>query len=201
MHLLEHGLVERVPLPPRRAIGLDGDLEDHALGDFVVAGDQALDRLGEVLRFDFGEIAELPHVDTEHGNTHFVRKVDRAQHGAVAAERDDDVEAFRERAHSFGIRRAHLDAVRGQHGRDLFPELGRLRAIRMADEPDRARGHACASATHASSTSAVTAGPTRLHRARNSTLPSAPRSGDTMTSTVNNPADSNPVVTSWSTAR
>ena len=78
--------------PSRRAGGLDVIVEHHALGDLEVAGEQAVERGVELARLDLGEVAELADVHAEHGHAGLVGEVDGAQHRAVAAERDHDVE-------------------------------------------------------------------------------------------------------------
>ena len=50
----------------------------------------------ELRRLHLGQVAHLTDVDAEHGRAAFVDEVDRAQHRAVTAERDREVEAGRE---------------------------------------------------------------------------------------------------------
>ncbi len=174
--LLEHSFVEREPAAARRARRLDLDREHHALGDLVVAREQAIERGVEVVGLDLGEVTELPDVHAEHGDAGFVRQVDGAEHRAVTAERDHDVEPFGELveldremrepgAVGVGSGHAHFDAVLGEEVGGALGELDRGRPERMRHEPDPARGHrrapGCATA---SSTDGVERGV--VHRAR-----------------------------------
>src|SRR5215207_2709686 len=200
VHLLEHGFVEREPTTLRRAYRLDRDLEHHALGDLVVARDETVERVLEVGGLDLGEVAHLPHVHAEHGDARLVGGVDRAQHGAVAAERDHDVEVGRvEIGAALALRDAHLDVVGAEAGRRLGHELRGLLAIGVRHEADAADAHAPGNASSRRSSSS--AGPRASQRTRNSTLPSAPFSGDAITSSTWRPASRRPSRTSCSTAR
>ena len=90
--LLEHRLVEREP----RAAGRPVDSTSTAS---IMRSDTAksparrrVERRVELVGLDLGEVAELADVDAEHGTRRRVHEVDGAQHRAVAAERDDEVE-------------------------------------------------------------------------------------------------------------
>ena len=213
VHLLEHRFVEPEPAAARRALRHDVDREHHALGDLVVAGEQAVERGVEVVGLDLGEVAELADVHPEHGNAGFVGEVDGAEHRAVTAERDHDVEPLGEvlevdrevrepGAVGVGTGHAHLDAVLGETVGGVLGQLDRGRPVRVRDEPDAARGHrrapgcATASSTAASSTPSSTSTPCARQWKRNSTLPSAPRSGDTIAPTVTRPWPARPSRTS-----
>ena len=151
--------------PLRGARRLDVDLEHHALGDLVVAGEEAVEGGVEVVGLDLGEVAELADVDAEHRHPGFVGEVDGAEHGAVAAERDHEVEALGEASRSRVASRrvgrgtrtstpcsARRSArVRGQLGRGRRgPGAGRARRVRRSR-----RAHVPRSATAASSAGVV----------------------------------------------
>src|SRR5919108_57673 len=57
-----------------------------------------VERLGQLLSVDFGEIAQAAEVDPEHGDAERRRGAQRAEQGPVAAEREDEVAVLRQLA-------------------------------------------------------------------------------------------------------
>ena len=164
---------------------LDRDLEHHALGDLVVAGDQAVERGVEVRRLDLGEVAHLADVHAEHRHARPRRRGRRpaawCRHRRARSRRRG-----RSVSRSVPTRRsgghAHLDAVRGEpRRRAARPARRRCRGSgcgHEADATDRARSRSRPAGTASSRRSSSSAGPRASQRTRNSTLPSAPRNGD-----------------------
>ncbi len=148
VQLLQHRLVQREPTAGRRTIRRDVDREHHPLVDLVVAGDEPFERGVEIGRLDLGEVTQLPHVDAEHRDAGLVDEIDRAQHRAVTAEREHEVEAFgevvgvvtevRETARGgVGFRHPHRHLVRREPLGGVRGERGRGGPVTVRDEPDR----------------------------------------------------------------
>ena len=217
--LLEHRLVEREPRAAHAGPSrLDVDREHHALRDLEVAGEQTRHRRFELVGLDLGEVAELADVDAEDRHRRRVHEVDRAQHRAVAAERDDEIEPVGEARRRrprvvepgrvrLGVGHAHLDAAARNQ-----PAAARAQLVREPRGRDAARARPLASARahaatrarrrrRASIAAASTVAAARAACAKNSTLPSAPRSGDVTSAATPSPCASSPSTTSRSTAR
>src|SRR5581483_4982566 len=154
--------------------------------------------------------------------TALVDEVDRAEHRAVAAERDGDVEAGGEllapadevvERPGFDVLGAHAhgQAVALQPGRGPPCQILGDRPVAVRDQPDGGdrpvRGHPPAPSSRAgpgaarasSSSNGIGAAPLRQWT-RNSTFPSAPRSGERIAPTTAMPAAARPVATRRSTS-
>ncbi len=68
------------------------DVEQHALFEPVVAGKDLLQRPLPVVRRDFGQEADLAQLDADHRHLVAAGNPGGAQHGAVAAERDEQLQ-------------------------------------------------------------------------------------------------------------
>ena len=90
--LLDHGLVQRPPRPLRLLADRIGRHEEHhALLDLEVTRVVAVEGGEQRTRLDLGEVAELPDVDAQDVRGAAPQHLDRAQHGAVAAQADGEV--------------------------------------------------------------------------------------------------------------
>ena len=173
--------------------------EHHALRHREVAGEQARQRRVELVGLDLGEVAELADVDAEDRHRRRVHEIDRVQHRAVAAERDHEIETVGEpvgrdaelaRGRPPSPRRPGRAPRRRARANQPRPPRASSCAtppIAVRDEPDRARrrrAHARRPRARVGRRPAsMSAGVDRRPRprracAKNSTLPSAPRSGD-----------------------
>ena len=186
--------------PPRRAGRLDVDLEHHALGDLVVAGDEAVERGVEVGRLDLGEVAELPDVHAEH--RHARPRTTRSTARSIVPSPPSEITRSRPSANvgrrprgarGPRRRRRRRDAHRRCRARPALPR----RARRARPRPPRSRcgtrpTRAAVIGAHRRTAAVAVADRPRVERRRrrrgapgrgrawnrNSTLPSAPRSGD-----------------------
>ncbi len=201
--LLEHRLVEaRTTGRGARPCRLARDLEHHALGSTSYSpATKRSSAAVELRRLDLGEVAELTHVDAEHRHAGLVDEVDGAEHGAVAAHEITTSRSGRRRASvppsrvgqcAPRCRRPASRAVRGVRDQSSAA----VRALGAADPI--AAGGACPvtaprrrAAPRRRGDSSSSAGPAEPCT-RNSTLPSAPVSGDAITSTTWRPGARRP---------
>ena len=188
MGLLDHRLVERGPHAAGRTRRLDPHREHRPLADHELAGAQPLERVVERAGLDAGQVAHLAAVDAEHRHVGVGDEIHRAQHRAVAAEGEDRVERAVDRILGLAdvpdvdaVGRAPLVGVT-----DQAVGLGAVGMGHDAEPADRRHDAASGGAT-ASRRSAVIGAPVRAARARNSTLPSAPVSGERSTSVTTSP--------------
>src|SRR5207249_4007843 len=140
-------------------------------------------------------VAELPDVHADDRHRGGVHRPHRVEHGAVAADRDYEIETCREGAGIAAVVTevargrtivgdAYLDAVLDEPGRRRPGKGERRRSLAVRDQADDARrAHVaavvcCPRATVASTAVVVTVADPRVAYARNSTLPSAPRRGE-----------------------
>src|SRR5581483_3434633 len=187
--LLQHRLVQR---ERGGAGGLHADLEQHPLLDLVVTAEEAFERARHVDRLHLGEVAELADVHAEDRGARGSDEIDGAQHRAVASEAHRQVEAVadvvvavagadtadtgRDRV---GFRDAHLVTVLEQPACGRPRQLVRLEALGVDDEPDdRHQGF--------------------LAWTKYSTLPCAPRRGDSIVPMMSAPRAASAPVTSSS---
>ena len=89
----------------------DPGVDGHALLDPVVAGDDGLDDLLQVLALQLGEEADVPEVHAQQRDAHPTGALRTAQDRAVAAEHDDQLAS--------GGRRAVGQRVDRDHARDV----------------------------------------------------------------------------------
>ena len=195
--------------PARRPADSTRDREHHPLRDRVVAREQAVERGVELVGLDLGEVAELADVDAEDGDAGLVDELDRAQHRAVAAEADHQVEPVGERARVDREVREPDAVSLGSGTRTSTPcsasqsrgvparARPRLGPLVVRDEPDAAARSPARpgprSTAAASSTPVVDGARRRRAWTRNSTLPSAPLSGDTIDAADAEPVPGEPV--------
>src|SRR5581483_10096003 len=172
--LLQHRLVQR---ERGGAGGLHADLEQHPLLDLVVTAEEAFERARHVDRLHLGEVAELADVHAEDRGARGSDEIDGAQHRAVASEAHRQVEAVAD------VVVAVAGADTADTGRDRVgfrdAHLVTLEALGVDDEPDdRHQGF--------------------LAWTKYSTLPCAPRRGDSIVPMMSAPRAASAPVTSSS---
>ena len=112
--------------------------EHHALRHGEVAGEQPRHRRIELVGLDLGEVAELADVHAEDRHRRRVHEVDRVQHRAVAAERDDEIETVGEALRPRPRARAGSTALASSAGT-------RTSTPRSRNQPAAERASSCAS--------------------------------------------------------
>ncbi len=73
----------------------DRDVQGHAGLNLVVAGQEARQGVSKRVRLDRGQVTEMAEVDAEHRHPDRAHQVHGAQHGAVPAQADGQVEVGR----------------------------------------------------------------------------------------------------------
>ena len=203
--LLEDRLVERqVAGAALVGLAVDRHLEHHALLDLVGAGEEALERHAHAVGLDLAQVAELAHVDADHRDALLGDECHGAQHRAVAAQAEGDVEAPGERGlgraqvgpgDEAGVLHREADLVTPlvEPGDRVAGQLGGLGPLVVEDDADGRHVVPCpfasASAIRRSTSRSISGPGCTAVRAwtRNSTLPSAPRSGDAIPSIMTAP--------------
>ena len=178
--LLDDGLVEGSP----HVDAVDRHVEHHPFVEMPTtgrgAGHDLRQGLVEVIRFDLREIAERPQVQAQQGHGCSFEQPDRAEHRAVATEAQDQV-GLAKWPVARGVGQLECERILARHPElDAMVTTPQLRLERvpagggsfvMGDEGDGLH--------HAAAVRAWT---------RNSTLPSAPVSGEVVQPTTSQPA-------------
>ena len=214
--LLEHRLVEREPAAARGPRRLDVDLEHHALGDLVVAGEQRVEGGVEVGGLDLGEVARSAR-RSRRAPVRRPRTTRSTARSMVPSPPSEMTRSRPWRTSSSGHREVRepgrVGVRRRDRGRRRRARPARCRGVlgeirrgtprsRWRHEPDGAERHSPAPTALDAVGRRDARRRARRRRAerpcrgrertRNSTLPSAPRSGDGITSVDDQPGAARP---------
>ena len=122
----------------RAALGFGQDREPFLDADRP--RENALEHLGRAVRLDLGEEPEVADLDAEHRHVSARGEVRRPQEGAVASDRDDQVEVVGERVRRrfvFGVRTLRtpdLNISLAEPALELVGGIARFASRRMHDE-------------------------------------------------------------------
>ena len=92
--VVEGAAVEHGPAGVAEVVG-HGHVQSHPGLDPVVAGQESAEGLAQGFRLDGGQVTEMAEVDAEHRHPHPTDQIHGAQHGAVPAQADGEVEVVR----------------------------------------------------------------------------------------------------------